>query len=58
MGKWWNTASDDDIDQGLMLATEAAQEARATGNKKREAAFHEDINDGLDEKQRRGRGRR
>lgn len=58
MGKWWGTANDDDVAQGLVMAKEIAEEARATGNKKREAAAHEDINDGLDEVQRRGWGRR
>lgn len=58
MGKWWNSASDDDLDQGLVMAKEIAEEARSKGDRRREAAAHEDMNDGLDEKQRRGWGRR
>lgn len=51
---WFRTASDTDLEQGMKLATDAAREARQTGDQQREAAFHHDLNNMLDEAQRRG----
>ncbi|MGH3584689.1 MAG: hypothetical protein ACRDQ0_00030 [Pseudonocardia sp.] len=53
MGRFSRT-SDADLQQSMELATEAAKEARSTGDRKREAAFHQDINAMVDETQSRG----
>ncbi|MFI1183347.1 hypothetical protein ACH4UT_27885 [Streptomyces sp. NPDC020799] len=50
--------SDDDLAQSLELASECAQEARKNGDRSREAAFHKDINEALDEVESRGWFRR
>ncbi|WP_069874452.1 hypothetical protein [Streptomyces malaysiensis] len=50
----WKNASDSDLEQGMELGVEAAQEARSKGNKKREEAFHQDLDRMLDAAQERG----
>ncbi|MGW2837133.1 hypothetical protein ACWCWD_04965 [Streptomyces sp. NPDC001493] len=55
---WINRASDADLKQSMKLATEAAREARNSGNKEREAGFHEDLNSMVDEAQSRGWSKR
>ncbi|MFE9608408.1 hypothetical protein [Streptomyces sp. NPDC006012] len=49
-----STESDADLLQGLDLAVEIAQDGRESGNRKREAGAHADINNRLDEVERRG----
>lgn len=51
---WFTKASDADLVQSMELAAAAAEEARQTGDKKREAAFHKDLNSLIDESERRG----
>ncbi|GAA3372134.1 hypothetical protein GCM10017744_102410 [Streptomyces antimycoticus] len=54
----WRDSSDSDLAQGMEMATEAAREAQQTGNKQREAAFHQDLNTMLDRAEERGWFRR
>jgi hypothetical protein len=51
---WFNKASDADLQQSIEVATEAAKEARSSGDRKREAAFHEDLNGMVTEAENRG----
>jgi hypothetical protein len=55
---WFNKASDSDLRQSMDLAVEAAREARANGDRKREEAFHKDLDGMIDEAKTRGWGRR
>ncbi|MBU3865551.1 hypothetical protein KN815_16135 [Streptomyces sp. 4503] len=50
----WRDSSDSDLSQGMEMATEAAREARQTGDKQREAAFHNDLNTMIDRAEERG----
>jgi hypothetical protein len=51
---WFKKASDAQLQQSMELASEAAKEARKSGDRKREAAFHEDLNGMVAEAERRG----
>ncbi len=51
---WFRKASDADLKQSMDLAVEAAREARAKGDRKREEAFQEDLNGMIGEAKRRG----
>ncbi|MFE0443657.1 hypothetical protein [Streptomyces fungicidicus] len=51
---WFKKASDADLQQSMELASAAAKEARQNGDRKREDAFHEDLNGMVDEAQSRG----
>lgn len=51
---WYKKASDADLQQSMELASAAAKEAAQSGDRKREAAFHEDLNGMVDEAKRRG----
>lgn len=50
--------SDSDLQQSMDLASEIAEEARRVGDKKREAAAHRDLNEQIDEAEKRGWFRR
>lgn len=51
---WYETASDADLQQSMELVTAAAKEAAASGDRKREAAFHDDLDGMVAEARRRG----
>lgn len=51
---WYNKASDADLQQSMELAATAAKEAANSGDRKREAALHEDLNGMVAEAQNRG----
>ncbi|WP_333745125.1 hypothetical protein [Streptomyces ardesiacus] len=51
---WYNKASDADLQQSMDLAATAAKDAADSGDHKREAALHEDLNGMITEARRRG----
>ncbi|MET9950178.1 hypothetical protein ABZ135_01335 [Streptomyces sp. NPDC006339] len=51
---WYHDASDADLVQSIELARDTIRLARKQGNKQREEAFTEDLNNFLDEARRRG----
>lgn len=51
---WIKKVSDADLQQSMDLACEAAKEARQSGNREREAGFHNDLNDMVTEARSRG----
>ncbi|WP_406227396.1 hypothetical protein [Streptomyces anthocyanicus] len=51
---WYNDASDADLQQSMELGAAAAKEAADSGDHKRAAALHEDLNGMIAEARRRG----
>ncbi|MCF4139217.1 hypothetical protein L1856_24370 [Streptomyces sp. Tue 6430] len=51
---WFKKASDADLQQSMEMASHCAQEARRAGDRKREAAFHADLNELVTEAENRG----
>lgn len=51
---WYNDASDADLQQSMELGATAAKEAAASGDHKRAAALHKDLDGMITEARRRG----